>query len=1059
MTENRFFLYTSNRSEALLDSLALVLEHAPPKLFQTLPFLIQGKGMERWLQQRLSERFGVWASAEFLFPNAFFDRLAQQLNVQLSVQELSRERLRWRIDALLRQPPFADLPALQNLLRGEGQAKWRFQLAERLADLFDQYQISRMDWLNAWSQGKNPVPHPQAEWQMALWQALNLKPHRGQLWQQLIEALDGASRVPGLDSPVVVFGVSFMPLLMLEVLRALSRHVPVHVFSLSPSDTFWADLPGRKQRLEALEETDYLPLEHHPLLQSLGKQGAHFQHLLLEAGDNLALDFSCFADADADSLLGHLQNDLRNNEVTPLPASARTNIEFHRCHTPQRQVEVLRNRILSLLQENPRLSANDIVVMSPQIEAFRPYIETLFADIPHSIADRRLASDAPAIQLLVDWLGLVRGRLGWDEVLAFLQNEILMRRFHLSPLELESLDRALVQQGQVRWGLAGDDHRNHWLDGVRRVLLGSIMNSPDELWHDMAPVTALEGQSISQLAPLLQLLEQLAHWQRLAARSEGLPMAQWLQELVQLVDFLFGEDAQRLPLDEALADLREESAVLGEQPVVLETLTAWATTLGEERRAAAGFLADGITFCDLLPMRAIPVPVAFLLGMDDMQYPRPANPSDFDLTAHFPLIGDRDLRAEDRYTFLELLLGVRQRLGILWQGLSADKNQPQPPAQVVLELMEVLQNDYRQDIKTLQYDHHAVPFHSEYFRPDTPAEKAGRLPEDFAVCQAIQQSQQAAEPFWQHALSAMESPLPLDTLSEALAQPVHWALQQARLSLHSLPELPEPREKISVDGLDQWRLREFLKGGDDIEAQLCRLRAEGRWPTGSSAEKAVADTLDLWQRLHDRYRQACAEAGPPLESERADVAVEETTISHRLEGLHDKRRVVFHPHRLKGKDRLHYWLEHLHMNAQGSERPSQVVYLDKNYKGQSYPATLIYFPLPQQQALTELAAWLAVFRQNLKSPALWDADWADAWLRFMLARNPDESKARDGWMKAAEIACGLREPGSYGRNKADPAVLIYTRHLSEEELAGQLTAGFQQMLPRMQFWRSHQERS
>jgi exodeoxyribonuclease V gamma subunit len=30
----------------------------------------------------------------------------------------------------------------------------RFQLAERLADLFDQYQVYRADWLAAWAAGR-----------------------------------------------------------------------------------------------------------------------------------------------------------------------------------------------------------------------------------------------------------------------------------------------------------------------------------------------------------------------------------------------------------------------------------------------------------------------------------------------------------------------------------------------------------------------------------------------------------------------------------------------------------------------------------------------------------------------------------------------------------------------------------------------------------------------------------------------------------------------------------------------------------------------------------------
>ncbi|RMD59841.1 hypothetical protein D6833_10870, partial [Candidatus Parcubacteria bacterium] len=84
MQTHHLFIHTGNRSERLLEGLINLLEAAPPLPFERIPFLIQGRGMERWLQQRLSEHFGVWASGDFLFPQHFFDRLAQQLGLTLS---------------------------------------------------------------------------------------------------------------------------------------------------------------------------------------------------------------------------------------------------------------------------------------------------------------------------------------------------------------------------------------------------------------------------------------------------------------------------------------------------------------------------------------------------------------------------------------------------------------------------------------------------------------------------------------------------------------------------------------------------------------------------------------------------------------------------------------------------------------------------------------------------------------------------------------------------------------------------------------------------------------
>ena len=58
-----FTLHTSNRTEHLLEHLATVIESQPLRsVFDQEVFLIQSQGMERWLLQGLSDRFGVMAN-------------------------------------------------------------------------------------------------------------------------------------------------------------------------------------------------------------------------------------------------------------------------------------------------------------------------------------------------------------------------------------------------------------------------------------------------------------------------------------------------------------------------------------------------------------------------------------------------------------------------------------------------------------------------------------------------------------------------------------------------------------------------------------------------------------------------------------------------------------------------------------------------------------------------------------------------------------------------------------------------------------------------------------
>ncbi|MBR7287809.1 hypothetical protein G3W10_28255, partial [Klebsiella pneumoniae] len=47
-------------------------------------------------------------------------------------------------------------------------------------------------------------------------------------------------------------------------------------------------------------------------------------------------------------------------------------IAIHVCHSPQREVEILHDRLLAMLQDDPTLTPRDIVVMVADIDSYSP---------------------------------------------------------------------------------------------------------------------------------------------------------------------------------------------------------------------------------------------------------------------------------------------------------------------------------------------------------------------------------------------------------------------------------------------------------------------------------------------------------------------------------------------------------------------------------------------------------------------------------------------------------------------------------------------------------------
>jgi len=175
-----FVALHGNQTDTLADAVAAWLARHPLPVLEPEVVLVQSNGMAEWFKMQLAQQHGVCAAARVELPARFLWRTYRQVLGRQAVPRVSpldKIPLVWRLMRLLPQrvaePVFA--PLARFLRPGEPQRL--LQLAERLADLFDQYQIYRGDWLQAWADGRavlcspgradQPLPAGQA-WQAAL---------------------------------------------------------------------------------------------------------------------------------------------------------------------------------------------------------------------------------------------------------------------------------------------------------------------------------------------------------------------------------------------------------------------------------------------------------------------------------------------------------------------------------------------------------------------------------------------------------------------------------------------------------------------------------------------------------------------------------------------------------------------------------------------------------------------------------------------------------------------------------------------------------------------------
>ena len=688
--------------------------------FAAAQVVVPSQGMGRWLTLELARKQGIAMHLELVLPARFVWDLSRLVLGALPEQSaFAPATLTWRLYGWLREPDnLARTPRLAHYLDG-GDERRRLSLAAKIADVFDQYLLYRDDWLAAWERGERLDLGPDESWQALLWHELTKDghPHRARLLGDLLARLFAAAPLPGLPERLLVFGISSLPPHVLRVLQGLARHTEVVLFALNPSREAWGEIRDLRELARQGGGEDWYLDVGNPLLASLGKQGRdffdHLFGLVAEEGQETGLYSEELAD---DSLLHALQNDILRlrtrapGERLTLAADDRS-LEVHVAHSPLREVEILHDQLAARFAADPDLSPDQVVVLTPDIEQYAPFIEAVFAPregvprIPFSLADRSLRAEAPLVERFLELLALPESRFCAEEILALLQQPAIARRAGLDDEDLPLL-RDWLREAGVRWGRDGE-HRQRlglpadegftWRQGLDRLLLGfaappQLAEGEAPLLGEHWPLDGLEGARAQLLGRLAAFVERLGHWADQLARPR--PLGDWADALQGLLDTFFDEreagDAL-LQLARAAASLREQGEASGLTVAVpLELVRQQLSVALEQGGGTSGFLNGAVTFCTMVPMRSLPFRVVCLLGLDDGAFPRRTPPAGFDLIARHPRRGDRARRLDDRYLLLETLLSARQALYLSYVGRDPRDNAPLPPSVLVSEVLEAV---------------------------------------------------------------------------------------------------------------------------------------------------------------------------------------------------------------------------------------------------------------------------------------------------------------------------------------------------------------------------------
>lgn len=989
-------LCQSNKLEKLAQIFAT--HRTPPASpFETETIIVQSLGMGPWISMRLAESEGICANVRYRLPGEFIWDLRKRLLGNLPDRSpFAADVMTFRIKDWLADPAnLARSPELAGFLGGGGEER-RMHLAARLAGVFDRYLVYREDWLSTWEAGKQLGLGAEENWQSLLWRDLvtdETEAHRARRLSVLLSAIE-KTNPERLPNQLSVFGVASMPPVFMEVLVKLAEKIDVNVYAVNPCKEYWSDIRTSTEieRIARGGNREELHLEAgNPLLASLGKQGREFFEGISDPAHSIDA-FDHFSDRS--TLLNALQADILElvdrKAAGSLPIDPGDgSLQIHVCHSPMREIEVLRDQVLAMFDADPTLNPNDVAILMPDIEQYTPYIEAVFGSrengvrIPFSVADRGLSHTHPILETFLALLDLPESRFGAATVLSYLEQPSVMKRFGLST-EARLQIRQWVDELGIRWGRdpahkgefdLPESAGNTWREALHRILLGyalptAVAGDALPLFQGALPFDDIEGERTQTLGQCVEYIERLAEWADALKVSRS--PEDWADALNALVNQFFDPTPAEEEAFESLVNvidgLREAASLAkSREPLGIQTVKSWLSGKLGKPEGQAGFLTGEMTFCALVPMRSLPFRVIALLGMNHDAFPRHENPPGFDLMAANPRPGDRSRRLDDRYMFLETLLSARDRLYISYVGRSVQDNSESPPSPLVSDLVDAakvlcgLDDECEQRLIT----HHPLqPFDRAYFSGNPRMPSYSKTWLEAAI--RIGKGEKTPEPLFERPLPPPDDDLLTiepNNLVSFFRDPARFLLnKRLNLTLVDGAVEVESREPFALDYRSRDRIRE-----DILESHVKRGHSNGTLEMARSQSLiphgAYGDHLHAQQRaLVDAFAPRIVNIlrEEPLPAIPVQFSASGVRLEGCLDGVRSQGVFEYAFEAPKPRQVIGLWLKHLMLclaDPPGIEKRS-VLWT---------PAGDIEYG-EQIDAAAELTKFLKAYRRGLSSP-------------------------------------------------------------------------------------------
>lgn len=957
-------------SGALAEKLA---ETAPGDPFVSQTVIVPNLDTARWFKLFAAEKNGIAANLKCMLPAEWLWRQIRKIYPKLpELLPSDLQPMKWSLFQLLSDESvrgkFRVLNRYVERQPKERREQATFQLAGQIASVFDEYLVYRPEMILRWQKGLSGKSDE--KWQAELWRFLNdswkksddkkLK-NRAELFDEVFTEF--SNQKLETDESLFILNPGLLPMPIVKLLEKIGEQSDLFVYQMELS--------------KELKENN------NELFQVFGRESESIYEVInILSPDEM---INLHPEISEISQLSQLKSNILNGESNQNHSGNEneiSGIEIRSCHNPLREIEVLHQFLLEKFEEDESLQPDDILVATPDLETYRPYIKAVFdqaendvPQIPYHAGYSARHSELGIERALLRLLTVIDSRFEFSEVIDLFMMKPVYQSFRISESDCHKLKR-WMEENHVVWGLDAN-HRQEfdqpteevqtWNSALRRGWFGNLLGGKEgDVKDDLLFYQSIRTTNDQQIwAAFSNYLHQLDTMRKEIKQKKT--CTGWTSWLTNRLDSLF-DDASLGSLEaqmikQVINQIQEQAGIgFCEKDIPFSLFKSELTSMLDRHKASGALFTNGVTFSSMVPVRSIPFKIIALIGLNGSDFPRKQITPDFDLMAQNPLPGERNRKNEDRNLFLESIMAAGDIHYCSYIGQSPVDNEEIPPSTIVSEWADVIANASGKEPNAIIKKEALSGFSRSNF--ESGKSYSGVY---LQTARAMENDEGAISGLKLHhpiPQEDSEEPIQVDELTRFYGNPIRWFLRK-RFEV-SLREPNQEKDEFELDHLEKHLLfqRVFgwvLDGMPDQQIQHYLIQS-GAVPVGWAGEKRVVEIRKNVQTAISALNDAGIH--PRLEQFSVDLSLGEDQIEGALTSYSGNQFVDITPSKFSGKVAINSWIKHLCGSLSGHFDEKNSILFCELKNGE--PVKQLFKPVQNsEEILTEL---IEFYREGLTEP-------------------------------------------------------------------------------------------